>query len=760
MLDENSVAGMAVVIGAGTMGGGIAAQLANAGWTVHLLDISLDAAVAGLERVKSARPPLLFVPDFADRITPGVFPSGPALNEADWIVEAVAEKMPVKQSVMAVVEEHARPDGVVSSNTSGLSLRTMVESRSPAFQSRFLGSHFLNPPRYLKLLEVIPIPQTAPDIGDGFVRFAEQVLGHRVVLAKDTPGFISTRLGIWHVLDTIRLAIDHGMGVEQADALTGPLIGRPKSGTFRMADLVGLDILAAIGSDQYARLPDDPFRDSYKLPKPVTDLIAAGRTGEKSGGGFYKRDGKTILTFDFEMGDYRPRREVVLPVGDAVARLPLAERFAALQAHRDEPGMSFLNDVLDSVGRYVGFAGPRIADDVLSIDRVMCWGFGWEMGPYETIDARSTGEARRTAPECESDAPYYSGQGSGRRHRQFGKVDYAGAPREPEYMSLAAIKGDPKAIVLDSPQATVADLGDGVACLEFHTKMNTFSPELTAFVDRARERAEADFRALVIANDASHFSAGYNLKLFLEARAAGDWLAIDGMLHDCQYAFMRLKYAKIPVVGAPHGYTLGAGCECSLHCHALQAAPELYMGLPEANVGVVPAGGGTTEMLVRAMSVWDGERDPFDMVVPVFDLLAFPRNSTSAEDARRLGFLRSTDRVSHNADRQLYEAKQLAVELAARYSTPERPRVHVTGEEGHARLHARIDEKRAAGAITEYDAFMADAIARILSGSSAREVDEDDLLRLEREVFIEVVREEKSGQRLEHVLATGKPLRN
>lgn len=756
MLDENSVAGRAVVIGAGTMGGGIAAQLANAGWNVRLLDVDASIAKAGLGRVAAARPSLLYVPEFASRIAPGAIDDADAFRDADWIVEAVAEKLGVKQSVMARVQECAPDEAVVSSNTSGLSLESMVSGRgldpssTDAVKMRFLGSHFLNPPRYLKLLEVIPTTHTDPDVLAGFVRFAEQVLGHRVVIARDTPGFISTRIGIWHLLDSIRLAIDHGISVEQADLLTGALIGRPKSGTFRMADLVGLDILAAIGADQYERLPDDPFRESYRVPAPVLNLIAAGRTGEKAGAGFYKRDGKTILAYDFDLGDYRPRREVTSPVHDAVAKLPLADRFAALDRHADEPGMAFLLEALDSLSRYVAYVGPRIAVDALAVDRVMTWGFGWEMGPCAMMDARRRAEA----------TPYYRTVGRIRRHRRFDDGAYVDPPSEPEYVSVSTIKAEPASVVMDSPEASLVDMGDGVCCLEFHTKMNTFGPELTAFVDKARERAEREFRALVIGNDAPHFSAGYNLNLFLGARAAGDWDAIDSMLRDCQYAFMGLKYAKVPVVAAPHGYTLGAGCECALHCHAVQAAPELSMGLPESNVGVVPAGGGTKEMLVRAMSA-DAPAGDFDRVREVFERLAFPRHSTSAEDARRLGFLRLTDRVSRNADRQLFEAKRLAIQLAVSYAPPIRANVRVLGDEVRARLRSIAREKREAGVISEYDAVMAGHIADILSGGrGAGEVDEDHLLTLEREAFIDAVRHPKSAERLDHVLATGRPLRN
>jgi len=509
---------------------------------------------------------------------------------------------------------------------------------------------------------------------------------------------------------------------------------------------VGLDILAAIGADQYARLPEDHHRESYRLPSTMQSMIDKGLTGEKEGAGFYKRDEKSILTYHFDSGENRPKRQVELPVGDAIAKLALPERLAALRAHGDEPGLGFLNEVLDSLARYVEYVTPDVTDSPSDVDRVMRWGFGWEIGPHEMITAR---KQEPTPPGTL--APLLRREGQEKTEwSQTGAM----------YVTVADFKS---AVVLDSPTASLVDIGDGVACLEFHTKMNTFSPDQTGFVDIARERAEKDFRALVIANDAPHFSAGYNLNLFLKARAVEAWVAIEVMLYDCQCAFMRLKYSKVPVVGAPHGYTLGAGCECSLHCDALVAAPELYMGLPEASVGVVPAGGGTKEMLVRAMSTWDGKADPFDVVLPIFERLAFPRNSTSAEDARRSGFLRPVDVIVRNADRQVYEAKQKAIELAQGYQPPPRPKVTVLGHDGYRRLQAIVDERLAAGSISEYDAVMALHIAKILCGGDVDGpviVDEDALLKLERDVFIEAVEHKKSAERLEHVLETGKPLKN
>lgn len=760
MLNEESLQGIAIVIGAGTMGGGIAAQLANAGWQVRLLDVPgpdpndrksrNQAAAAGLERILKSRPPLLFLPEYAERIRIGnTLDNLDWLRDADWVVEAVAEKMEVKQSVLAAVEAHYGPQTVVSSNTSGLSLRGMAADRSLDFRSRFLGSHFLNPPRYLKLLEVIPTDETDPAVTEGFVRFAEQVLGHRCVIAKDTPGFISTRIWILHLLDSIRLAVQHDLTVEEADSLTGPLIGRPRSATFRMADIVGLDIIAAIAQNQYAALTGDPFRDHLLLPEVVQRLIAEGRVGEKSGAGFYRREGREILALDFGTMEYRPRQEPQNPAVEALLKVPLGERLRRIEQTTGEPWAEFLRTLLNALSDYVFRMAPEFARDTLSVDRVMRWGFGWELGPFESAAYRQRDTASGESP-------------GGRTYRVFEQAEPQSIPDEPEYIVLADVKAA-HGTVLDSPMGSLLDLGDEVACLEFHSKMNTFDPALCAFVNAARERAERDFRALVIGNQGAHFSAGYNLRALLDAAEAGQWDALEAMMREVQATFMALKGATVPVVAAPHGYTLGAGCECALHCVSIQAAPELVMGLPELNAGVVPTGGGVKEMLARAMQAWDDVSDPFPLVEQVFRLLVPPRNSSSAAEAQKMGFLRASDGLSRNADRLLYEAKQRALALAnAGYRPPVQQNIRVLGADGLARLRMNLHGQFRSGVLTEHDHRIADRIANILTGGLpyAREVSEAWLLHLEREAFLSLIGEPKSRERMRHLLETGKPLRN
>lgn len=756
MLSEKSITGKGVIIGAGTMGAGIAAQLANSGWDVALLDMDNQVAGAALARITAARPPLLYVPEFASRIQTGNTGDNlDWLKTADWIVEAVAEKMDVKREILALADIHAGGESVISSNTSGLSLREMADGRSASFKHRFLGAHFCNPPRYLKLLELIPLTETDKAVASGFAGFAENVLGQRVVYARDTPGFISTRIGIWHLLDCIRTATGQGLTPEEADYLTGPLIGRPRTATFRLADLVGFDILGDISRNQYSRLLSDPFRDGWLLPDIVTRLLSDGRTGEKTGAGFYKREGTDILVLDISTLQYRRRKDVRIEEVEALYRLPLAERIKAIRAERRENWVRFLNSVLDRLSDFVRMIGPEIAAGAVDIDHVMQWGFNWEMGPCEIADLRR--DSLAAAPS------YYSGAGPERKYRDFTTNQMRAVPDDPVHISLADLKRAGKT-VSEIDEASLIDIGGGVACLEFHTKMNTLGPAISAFIDKARQIAERDFRALVIANQAVHFSAGYNLNLFLNAMEVKKWSTLDKLLKGLQDAAMGLKYSSVPVVSAPHGYTLGGGTELTLHCAAAQAAPELYMGLPEVSIGMIPGGGGTKQMLARAMADWDGVSDPFPRVERVFDVIAGAKRSASAEEARRLSFLRDPDGISRNPDLQLYQAKERALLMAeAGYLPPARKGVWVMGGDGLARLRMKIHWQYRAGAITEHDRLIFDGLAQVLSGGDlpyAQEVPEEDLLALEREVCIRLAREPKTKQRMKHVLETGKPLRN
>ncbi len=678
--------GVAVVIGAGTMGGGIAADLANAGWSVHLLDVSAEHAGRGMSRLRTARPPLLFVPENLERISLGGTQDLGVLHQADWIIEAVAEKMEIKRSVLARIEAYAPPHAIVTSNTSGLSLAGMSAHLSEGFKKRFFGTHFLNPPRYLKLLELVPTPDTDRALLAEFFAFAEGTLGHRCVVAKDTPGFISTRLWIAHLMDSIHTAIEMGVDIETVDYLTGPLIGRPNSATFRMADLVGLDIILSIARNQYESLPSDPLRSRLPPPEAMQRLIAANFKGEKSGAGFYRRekDGQ-ILVLDLKELKYRPRRPV--------------------SADTNHP---YLNRILDMFFGYVHQVLPEIADQPWDVDHAFEWGFGWNKGPL-VMDAERRG-AFLPAPPA---------------HTEYIEVDHMG-------------------ILQQSPTATLRDMGDGVACIEFHTKMNVFDPVQLTFLGELIARAEGEFLGLVIGNQGAAFSAGYDLVRLSAAMERGDLTGIDAEMALCQETFQAIKHARIPIVAAPHGFTLGAGCECVLHCAHVHAAPETYLGLPEVAVGLIPCGGGVKETLFRLGDAREA-----------LSMLLFNQNSTGAHDAIRQKRLRETDTVAHNADRRLYEAKLKALELSDGYRPAPLPTEFTNLDE--SLLRGQLDLWQGEGKLTEIERKIGEALVQVLCGGPT---DEDSLLAREREAFLKLCAEPLSLARIQQMARTNRPLKN
>jgi 3-hydroxyacyl-CoA dehydrogenase len=554
-----------------------------------------------------------------------------------------------------------------------------------------------------------------------------------------------------HLAATMKIAVEQGLTIEEADYLTGSLLGRPNSATFRMADLVGLDIVAAIAGNQFTALPDDPFRDTLQLPQEVRGLIDQGRIGDKAGGGFYRREGRAILAVDFTTGEYQPREEVQIPEVEALMKRSVAERFAAISSDRVSKWGRFVNSVLDSLRDYVEYAGPLVAADVHSVDNVMRWGFQWALGPFEIEDIRTT------------QPRYYDGDRSERRAKVFGEKLLRPVRPDPQYTTLADRKAA-GATVFETPDGTLIDLGDGAACIEFRTKLNTFSPGLCEVVRRALEVAKGDFSALVIGTDGPHFSAGYNLKLLLDAATAEGWAAIDSMLLDVQSTFQAIKYSAIPVVAAVRGYTLGAGCECALHCAAVQAGPELTMGLPEVSAGLLPGGGGIKELLSRAQSAGDGSSAPAASLERAFRLIAFGRTSGNAHEARKLGLLRETDTISRNMDRLLYDAKSRALSLAAAgYAPPARDGIVVPDAAAITHMQEIIAQEAEAGLLSEHDRLIAGKVAYVMAGGSKpgpRTITEDDLLALEREALIALAHDPLTQARMKALLDTGKPLKN
>ena len=722
------------VLGAGTMGAQIAAHVANAGLPALLLDVTPQAAKEGLERAKTLKPDPFFTPDAVTLVRTGGFDEDLAqLSTADWIIEAVVERLEVKQALLERVERHRAPQAIVSSNTSGIPIAAIAEGRSEAFRRHWLGTHFFNPPRYLPLLEVIPTPETDPAVLETLVRFADVRLGKGIVIAKDTPNFIANRLGLFGVMQIVR-ALDSGAyAIEEIDAITGPAIGRPKSATFRTMDIVGIDVLAHVARNLSERLTTEEDRAQFALPAVISRLVERGWIGAKSGQGFYKKapDGE-ILTLDPATMTYRPKQPARFPSIEAARSIDnVGERLRTLFHGKDKVGQ-FLRDTLEPTLKYAARVAPEIAHSNDDVDRAMRWGFGWELGPFETLAALASQPIQLP-------------------------------PARPEFQILRQAR-EQNRIVKKNAGASLVDLGDGVLCVEFHSKMNAIGGDTIQMLNAGVKEASANFRALVVGNEGVHFSAGANLMLVLLEAQEGNWDEIDMMVRAFQGATMALKHADVPVIVAPAGLAIGGGCEIALHADRVQAAAESYIGLVEVGVGIIPAGGGTKEMLARAMDGVPATADLLPPVQRVFETIGLARVSTSGPEAQQLGYLRPVDAFTMNRDRLLADAKARALARAVEYVKPQpRTAIRVGGESVLAALKLGIHLAMRAGRISDHDAFIGRKLAWILSGGRqphATTVTEQQLLDLERESFLSLCGERKTQERMAHTLKTGKPLRN
>ncbi len=775
MVNANRRKGHAVVLGAGTMGSGIAALLASVGWRVTLLDVG-EVALHALERLKQSG--AFYHPDDATRITPGNVDSHlDAVESADWVLEAIIERIEPKRELWTRVAKRVNPGAVLSTNTSGLGIAEIAEALPPNLRSRFLGTHFFNPPRVMHLLEIIPTADTDPDLVVQFTAFAERLLGKRVVLAKDRPGFITTRIGIYALMRALVSAIQFRITPEEADTLLGPLVGHPRSGVFRLADLVGLDIAHNIILNQKERLPDDFYIQSLQLPPVWHALIEQGRLGEKAGAGFYKREGREILTLDFDTLAYRPRREPQLPLEPSVPQLPLPERLQALLNLPDQYGAFFREAFLMPLA-YGAEVMPEVAYDIPSLDMAMRLGYNWELGVFESWDA--LGEAGRDAlaqlnlPQEPRMLRALRNAGFNRFYTTHGatRVYFELRDDEGDYVPLTTphffIQLDDLArggkLIEEHPEARLIDLGDDVVCIEFRTKANVLTPDLMRFLHHVLERAEREFAGVVIGNQGRMFSAGFNLNLFVEYITAEDWQGLDEGLRLLQGLSQRIRTCGVPVVAAVHGYALGGGLEVVLPCAHVHAHVDASLGLPEALVGLIPAGGGTTLMTRRALENLPPDDDPLPHLRPVFQTLAFGKRSNNAFDACTLGFLRPHDTLCWNIDRLLYEAKQHVLALSrAGYRPPQPTPILATGENGFARLMMEVHWAHKAEQISDHDRLIAEKIAYVMTGGavkSATPLPEEHFHALEREAFIELCRTPKTLERIRHMLETGKPLRN
>ncbi len=782
----------AAVIGAGTMGCGIATHLANAGVPCLLLDIVPDGegersriasdAIAGALK---SRPASFMDPSSAALLTAGNIEDDlGALEDCDWIIEAVTENLQVKRDIYSRIASHRRPGSIVSSNTSGISLGLLVEGFDEDFRSSFLVTHFFNPPRYMYLLELVRGPDTSEEVFSTVRDFSEVRLGKGVVECKDTPNFIANRIGVLCMGASCVYQEETGLSIEEIDAITGPVIGRPKTATFKLHDLVGIDVALMVMKNVYDLVPDDESRELFKAPAFLQRMVDEGRLGRKSGGGFYRKEGKDILVLDLESFEYREAREVSFPSLESAREAKgLPAKIQALVSG-DDPASVYVWKLLSETMLYSARRVPEICDDLVSVDRALRWGFNWELGPFELWDALGVRATVERLEEEGREVPalveallsggkdrFYSVAGEGADRRRSVFVPGGGTLETIEdragiiLLDNVRMRGEP---LESNPSASVLDIGEGVLCVEFHSKMNTISGATLELVRRGVDAAEqGGYAGLVIGNQAPNFSVGANIKELASAALEKDWQTIEGMIRGFHATALKLRYSSIPVVCAVQGMALGGGCEIPLACDAIQAAAETYIGLVELGVGLIPAGGGTREMACRAAeAVPPGYPvDSFGFLMRYFENIAMAKTSGSAAEARQLGYLRPVDGISMNRDRALCDARTRVLAIAAEGYRPPCPRhsVKVAGGPGIAELQILLSQYSGGGFISEYDEFLAGRFAYALCGGDIDAefpVSEQYLLDLECEVFLGLLGEQKTLDRISHTLKTGKPLRN
>ena len=761
------------VLGAGTMGARIAAHFANAGVPVLLLDLTSAAARLGLDAALKARPAAFYLPSSASLIQTGSFDADlPAISTCDWILEAVAENLDIKRALLQKVADYRKPGTLVSTNTSGIPLAAIAAGLDPELRQHFFGAHFFNPPRYLHLVELIPGPETRPEILAGVTYYCDHRLGKGVVPCKDTPNFIANRIGSFFGATVQALTCEQGLSIEEVDQLTGPLIGLPKSASYRLLDIVGLDIWAHVTNNLYEGVPQDPWRERFILQPFLEELLERKWLGDKTGQGCYKRVGpqKEIHALDWRTMEYRPAAKPRFPeIEDARQIEDLTTRLRAVVNAGGRAG-TFLWQALSDLLIYSAAMVPEISDRIVEIDRAMRWGYANTLGPFELWDAlgfletvqRIENQGRTVPPSIErmcaagATSFYQSADVAGNPHTKYFDLlegaRYCELEPQPGVTWIRELKRA-RGTVRKNPGASLVDLGDGVLCVEFHSKMNSIGEDNINMIHEGIRETTRNFAALVIANQGENFSVGANLMLVLLAAQEQEWDELDAAIRRFQQVNMAIKYASIPVVAAPFGMTLGGGCEIALHATRIQASAELYMGLVEVGVGVIPAGGGCKELLLR-------HPDP----QKAFELIGWAKTSSSAAEARQMGFLRDGDEISMNPERLIADAKTLALSLVPNYA-PGSPRqdIKVKGETAYALLKLGVWTARKGGYISDYDAVIGEKLAFILSGgrfTGEQTVTEQYLLDLEREAFLSLCGRPETQARIQHMLKTGKALRN
>ncbi len=771
----------AAVIGAGVMGSGIAAHIANAGIPVLLLDVPQKGfgkknslAESAIERMQKTEPAAFMSKDAVKRVTPGnVEDDLKKLKDCDWVVEAIVEKLDIKRDLYEKLEKIVRPDTIVSSNTSTIPLHDLVEGRGSDFQKNFLITHFFNPPRYMRLLELIKGPKTDREVVEAIHDFCDIRLGKGVVLCHDTPGFIGNRIGTFWLQAAVLEAMDQDITVEEADALFSKPMGIPKTGVFGLIDLVGLDLMPLIGKSMNASLPkEDPYCKIYREPELIQKMIADGYTGRKGKGGFYrmnkKEDGTKVKeSINLQTGEYAPSKKAMFASLEAAKTglRPLLE-------YKDKTG-EYAWKVLSMTLSYTASLIPEIADDITAVDTAMKLGYGWKYGPFELLDqigpkwfAERLKAENREVPELlkkVGDGTFYRVENGILQYFTL-KGTYENVARRPGQLLLSDIKRKSQPLA-KNPSAKLWDIGDGVICLEFTSKMNAIDFEIMKMIRKAIELIEGSdqYKALVIHNEGDNFSVGANIGLALFAANTALWQQIEESVAGGQQTYKALKYSNFPVVAAPSGMALGGGCEVLLHCDAIQAHAESYVGLVEVGVGLVPAWGGCKEMITRWLN--NNRRPGGSMVAlaKVFEIIGTAKVAKSAFEAKEMLFFREGDQITMNRDRLLADAKAKALSMVKDYKPPVEQEIQLPGGVAKVAMLMAVKGMVKAGKATAYDEEIAKKLANILSGGDtdiSDKMNENAILDLERAAFMTLIRDARTLARMEHILETGKPLRN
>ncbi|TLU89976.1 3-hydroxyacyl-CoA dehydrogenase/enoyl-CoA hydratase family protein [Dyadobacter sediminis] len=792
------------VLGSGIMGSRIACHFANIGVEVLLLDIvpkeiSEAEAAKGItashpafrnrivndsfQQTLKATPASLYSPSFASRIKLGNLEDNlQEIKNYDWVIEVVVERLDIKKSLYEKVDALRKPGTLVTSNTSGIPIHLMAEGRSEDFRKNFCGTHFFNPPRYLRLLEIIPTAETEPSVIDFLMHYGDLFLGKTTVLCKDTPGFIANRLGIYALIQTIRVASEMKLSVDEVDKLTGPVAGRPKSGTYRLSDVVGLDTTVHVAHNLYASGEgNDESRDAFVLPDVMQRLYDNKWLGDKTGQGFYKKikdeKGKSvILALDFDSFEYKPSEKVKFATLESTKAIgDVSKRFAVLIAGKDKAG-EFYRKTFADIFRYATLRVPEISDEIFRIDQAISAGFGWQLGLFETWDAIGVKEMLSVMEALDLKPASWVYEMIENGHSSFYKVEngkrfyydvlsksYKKIPGQESFVILGNLS---EKVVWKNAGANLYDIGDGILNLEFRSKMNTMGSEVIEGIQKGISLAEKDFRGLVIGNESSEaFSAGANLAMLFMFAIEQEFDEINMVIGQFQQTMMRARYSSIPVITAPHTLALGGGCELNLHADKVVAHAETYMGLVEFGVGIIPAGGGTKEMALRCSDMYQSGDPELNILQAAFMNIAQAKVSSSAREAREMNYLQDKDQIVLNRSRLIAEAKQAAIDLADNgYTQPkQRNDIKVQGKTGIALFMAGIAQMRLAGYITDHDAKIANKLAYVINGgdlSYPQNVTEQYLLDLEREAFLSLCGERKTLERMQGLLNGGKPPRN